>query len=58
MKGIKLQKGPMPRNFAIMGDTTATASPDEKLQVITDTIKMRFTTEPVIKVFPKDALTA
>lgn len=45
-------------NFAIIGEMTATESPDVIPQVITDTISSIFTTDPVTMVFPNAAVTA
>ena len=48
IKGIRLQRGPIPISFAITGEMTATQSPDIMPQVITETISSIFTTDPGI----------
>lgn len=58
IKKIKLHKGPIPKNFAMIGDTSATDRPDIKPQVITEMINIRLTIEPVIKLLPKGAVAA
>lgn len=58
IKGIKLHNGPIPRNFAAKGEMTATVSPEERPQVITEMINIMLTSEPVIRGMPKGAVAA
>jgi len=58
IKGIKLQRGPIPISFAITGETAATDNPDAMPEVITDTTSNRLTTDPVTMVFPNGAVAA
>lgn len=58
INGIRLQSGPIPISFAMTGEMTATQSPDIIPQVITETTSSIFTTDPVIMVFPKEAVAA
>lgn len=58
MNGIKDQNGPIPKNFAHIGEITATVIPVDTPQVMTETIKIIFTIEPVISVLPNGDVTA
>ncbi|MPN20881.1 hypothetical protein SDC9_168260 [bioreactor metagenome] len=56
--GMICHSGPIPNSLAKSGETIATVAPELSPQVITLTIKIRLTAEPVTNWFPRPAVAA